>query len=800
MQQDCYHCGEPVPKGFKAELTIANEKREFCCFGCMAIAETIVSDGMEQFYQHRSALSEKASDFTQAQEDELKLYDSPELQEDFVEQYDNYSVANLSISGITCAACIWLLEREINKLEGVEAFAVNHSSHKARLQWKRDELPLSTVLIKVRQLGYRALPFQEDQVRKQAHKERRTSILRIAIAGIATMQNMMFSVPLYLGMYSGIDSQFLSLFRWVSMLMCIPVICYSALPFYRAAWRDIQTRHLTMDIPVSIAILAAFAASSYITMFTEPSVESDVYFDSISMFAFFLLLGRFLEMLARHKHLNTDIELSELLPTTAQIQTENGEESVPARRIVAGDKVIVRQGEVIPVDGVVLEGESRVDESALTGEFLPILKTPGTNVSGGTANVENTLTIQASSTLRNSRVSAILQMLDKAQSEKPKTAQIADQIASYFVLFVLLSTGGVGLYWSLQGSEDVFAIVLSVLVVTCPCALSLATPTALTAANTALRKKGFLMAKSHAMEAMQHISDIIFDKTGTLTEGNLVLVNTHIPERSTATPATVLEIAAALESHSSHPIAQVFSPYLKSSATDTETVLGQGIQGNYQGKHYRLGTLKFASTNPNPTQSFDEQGLCIYLSDGQDVLAQFVLNDALRESSARCVQDFQKEGIHVHILSGDQEHNVAQIASQLGVQHWQAEQSPERKLAYVKDLEQQGKQVAMVGDGINDLPVLSGARLSIAMGGASDITKLNSDAVLLNNHPEVLNETFQHARLTRKIIKQNMAWALGYNLLMLPMAAMGWIPPYFAALGMSLSSLIVVMNSLRLTR
>lgn len=796
MQQDCYHCGEPIPSGFKAELSVSGQPQAFCCYGCMAIAETIISGGMESFYKHRSELSEKASEFTSVQQGELRLFDTPELQADFVDEFDTYSVAHLSISGITCAACIWLLEREISKLDGVQGFSVNHTTHKARLQWNKRQLPLSDILIKIRRLGYQAHPYQEDQVRQRAHKERRTSIIRIAVAGIATMQNMMFSVPLYLGIYSGIDKEFLSLFRWVSMLMCIPVVCYAALPFFKAALRDLKTRHLTMDIPVSLAIIGAFLASSYVTIFTEPSIESDVYFDSVSMFTFFLLVGRFLEMLARHKHLNTDIELGALLPATALVRTESGEASIPARKIQAGDQLIVRQGQLIPVDGIVIEGSSRIDESALTGEFIPVPKRLHDHVSGGTANVENTLVIEATATLQKSRVSAILQLLDQAQSEKPRTVELADHIASYFVLFVLLATLGVGVFWTLQGSDNVFAIVLSVLVVTCPCALSLATPTAMTAANTALRKKGFLMAKAHVLEAMTQITDIIFDKTGTLTQGKLALQHTLTHQCS---EQQALEVAAALEDHSSHPIAQVFKPYFTSSASQVSTDLGKGIRGEYQGKLYRLGTLHYAQHKAQQNPFDTPEGITIYLADDENLLAQFVLSDELRESSEACVEHFKSQGIEVHILSGDQEQNVAHIAKQIHVDHWQFEQSPEQKLAYVKRLETQGKQIAMVGDGINDLPVLSGARLSIAMGAASDITKLNSDAILLNNHPEVLNETFDHAITTRSIIKQNMAWAIGYNLVMLPLAGAGWVPPYFAALGMSLSSLIVVLNSLRLT-
>jgi len=811
MSLDCYHCHEHIPAGFHAEMDISGETQKFCCYGCLAIAETIVSGGLENFYQHRTHASEKPDDFSQTQKDELLLYDDPELQLDFVDTQDKQSETALSISGITCAACIWLLEREVNKLTGVHRFCINHTTHKANLVWRNDECKLSHTLLKIRQLGYKAQPYQEDIARQTAQSEKRSAIFRIAVAGIAAMQNMMFSIPLYLGMYSGIDSEFISFFRWVSLLMCIPVVAFSALPFFKAAIRDIRTRHLTMDIPVSLAIAAAFLASCFVTMAGEPSLETDVYFDSVAMFTFFLLLGRFIEMQTRHRHLNSDIEMGRLLPSTATIHTDDGEISKPAHQLQLGEILVVRQGQTAPADGIVVDGESRVDESALTGEFLPIYKKVGSPINGGTANIENTLFIKITATPKRSRVASIIKLLDKAQSEKPQTVRLADQIASYFVAGVLFSAVAIGLFWYIYDPERVFTIVLSVLVVTCPCALSLATPTAMTSTNTHLRNKGLLITKSHVLEAMNQITDIIFDKTGTLTEGKLTIE--QILTFNDTTEAEALEISAALEHHSSHPIAHAFFPYFKTPASNVNSHLGKGIEGDYAcseagvssevnvAKRYFLGSLDFLSV-PKSQKSLkiDYPGLSLFLSDGDKLLAQFLLNDTLRQDSKASIQEFQARGITTHILSGDQANSVRSTANSLGITSYEFAQSPEQKLNYVKNMQDEGKQVAMIGDGINDLPVLSGAKLSIAMGEASDITKLNSDAILLNGHMTVLNEAFQSAHRTRKIIKQNISWAITYNVCMLPMAALGWVPPYFAALGMSLSSLFVVFNSLRLKR
>lgn len=799
----CFHCGETIPHGFTAELNIQHQTQAFCCYGCLAVAEMILSDGLENFYQHRSALAPKPDEFSARQQQELKLYDDPALQQDFViDNEEQFREASLSISGITCAACIWLLEKEITTLPGVVRLTINHSSHKAILVWDPKVGNLSDSLIRIRQLGYQGFPYHRSQVKERTQKERRTTIFRIAVAGIAMMQNMMFSVPLYLGMYSGIDANLLSLFRWVSLFMSLPVVLFAALPFYRAAWRSLKAGHLTMDLPVSIAILAAFGASCVVTLLQADSLEADVYFDSVAMFTFFLLLGRYIEMQTRHKHLDIDASMGDLLPATATRLEDDIETGIPSQLIDLGDQLLVRQGQTVPADGIITEGSSRFDESALSGEYLPVLKAQGAHISAGTANVENSVTMKVTAIPKASRVSTIIRLLDHAAAEKPDTAIMADRVASYFIALVLGACTLTGFYWYFHDIDRVFPIVLAVLVVTCPCALSLATPTALTAANTALQKLGFLITKGHVLEALTSSTDVIFDKTGTLTEGVLELAETNC--YANYDEAQVLAIAAALEAHSSHPIAKVFEPYFALAAKQVSTRLGKGLQGQLNGRDYFLGNWKFISEqtpqlNPQQTRhTTPHAGACIYLSDGKQLLARFLLRDKVREDARACVSALQSSGIRVHILSGDHQFSVRHTALELGIKHLKAEQSPEEKLAYVRKLQTEGCQVTMVGDGINDLPVLSGARLSIAMGNASDLAKLNSDAILLNERLSVLAEAFDRARNGRKVIKQNITWAILYNITMLPLAAAGMIPPYFAALGMSISSLAVVFNSLRL--
>lgn len=804
MSQQCFHCGEPIPTGFSAHLEIKGQQEFFCCYGCQAVAELILTDGLENFYQHRTALAAKPKELEADEVTQLKLYDDPLLQEEFVQSSDENNSnkqTSLSISGITCAACIWLLEREISRLKGVVNFSINHSTHKAFIEWD-DSFKLSEALLQARKLGYKAKPYRHHEAKVAAIREKRMAIFRIAVAGIATMQNMMFSIPLYLGMYNDTDTQLIGLFRWVSMFMAAPVVLFSALPFYQAALRSLRSKRLSMDVPVTIAIIIAFLASSYTTITTVPTLESDVYFDSVAMFAFFLLVGRFVEMQTRHHFLSDDADMDQLLPETATIIEDGEAKSIVSHRIAKGDILRIKQGEIAAADGHVIKGQSLFDEAALTGEFLPVSKTENDFISAGTANMENTIEILVSAPAKSSRLSSIVRLIGQAQAAKPKTQTIADNIASYFVALVLLACTATGIYWYFHDSQHVLAITLSVLVVTCPCALSLATPTALTGATAALRKLGFLLAKNHVLEAMSRADDVIFDKTGTLTEGKLNIAN--IEALSDINEEQALSIATALEQETHHPIARAFSNTCTLKADQVTHHTGQGISGSIDGVSYYLGSARFIQQKTNCTlvanAHRDPHYSHVFLSSDTALIARFDLSDTLRPEAVATVENLIKRGSTVHILSGDQELAVQRIGEALGIEQVYAEQSPEDKLAYVKALQDKGRRVVMVGDGINDLPVLAQADLSIAMGSASDLTKLNSDAILLNEHLEVLAKAFDHAGKTRKIIKENIGWALGYNVCMLPLAMLGLVPPYFAALGMSLSSLIVVFNSTRLRR
>lgn len=794
----CYHCSLPVPEDTRYSVVIDGSEQSMCCPGCQAVASTIISTGLSQYYNYRTSPAVTANPLEQSLLDELRLYDRADIQQDFVSiGRDNHAEALLIIEGITCAACTWLIEHQLTQLSGVDSCTVNLSNARARVVWDPAEILFSDILATLYRIGYRGHPYQpakEDALRIQ---ENRLFIKRLGVAGIGMAQVMMYAVALYAGAFEDIALEHRDFIRWVSALIATPVVFYSARPFFSAAWRNLATRHLGMDVPISIAIAGAYSASLWST-FTQ---GREVYFDSVCMFTFFLLLGRFLEFRARNRMDQASNALNKLLPDSVILLQHEQQRVVAVRDLKPGDEILVKAGQAIPTDGIVIDGHSSADESAISGEFLPVTKTPSDLVIAGSLNVENPIAIRVTEVGAHTRLSGILRMLDQARAAKPPIAILADKVAQYFVGGVILLAALVALTWWLIAPQEAFWITLSVLVVTCPCALSLATPTALTAATGSLHKLGFLITHSHTLEALSQASHVIFDKTGTLTEGKLTLE--QLVPVATMSKHQCYNIAAALEVNSEHPIANAFNrgsmraEYVKLQA-------GAGIEGVLDGMRYRIGTPEYAlePSGLDPRQIEQpagiEQGQWILLADSDRAIAWFQMNDQLRPDAKSTVNRLADMGFKIELLSGDYSGNVANIANQLGIRDFTAGASPQDKMTHIQNLQHSGAKVIMVGDGINDIPVLASADVSVAMTNASDLTKTNADTILLSGQLAHLAEAIDRAAKTRSIIKQNIAWALIYNLLALPLAALGHIPPYLAAIGMSTSSLVVVFNALRL--
>lgn len=771
-------------------------ERAFCCHGCRAVFDTIHSEGLDSFYEFRTAPAVTPRTLSRADVERIRELDHPVAQEAFVAPVKGGQEAQLLIGGITCAACIWLLERHLTALPGVQSFTVNHSTQRARLVWSPENARLSDLLIAIHELGYTASPYHADEAELTLKAENRTAIIRLLVAGIGTMQSMMLAVPLYFEMISEVSPEFIQLFRWFSLLVATPVVLYSARPFFSNAIRDVRSRHLTMDVPVATAIGLAYAASAWVTFFGG----DEVYFESVCMFTFFLSLGRFIETRARYRAGLTGAALGSYQPRVATLLRGGDAEVVAAHQLKPGDRIRVKPGETLAVDGVIVAGHSTLNEAALTGEYLPESHGAGDEVFAGSINGEGPLEVEVLRTGSRTRLSGILRILDRVQSEKPRIARMADRIAGVFVSRVLIIAPLVWFGWWLAGADNAFDITLSVLVVTCPCALSLATPTALTSATLRLRRMGFLPTRGHTLESLGDIDTVVFDKTGTLTEGRLHLL--EVSPLGDLTREQLLAIAAGLEQYSEHPIAEVFRNTRPEPVSEVTNELGQGLTGLWSGKPVIIGHLGFveAATGTSVPQLDDVTGIDLWLAVDGRVQARLVIDDRVRTDAADTIRTLQARNIRTVMLSGDRSNHVARVADELGVDEAVGGASPEEKLAHLQALSDQGHKIMMVGDGLNDLPSMAGASVSVAMGSATDLTQLRADGILLGGQLELLVRAIDASRETRRIIRQNMMWALGYNLLALPLAAAGLVPPWLAAIGMSLSSLVVVLNALRLSR
>ncbi len=770
-----------------------------CCHGCQAVAQAIVDGGLTSFYEHRETPSRKPQDLIPEALQRLELYDQPALQRSFV-QVDGLSTktASLILEGITCAACVWLNERHVNALPGVLDFSVNYSTHRARVHWDDGQIHLSGILKAIGEIGYVAHPFDPGRQEALYKREKSAALRRLAVAGLGAMQVMMLAIAMYSGDYGGMDDDMRTFMRWISLLLTLPVVFYAAAGFFTTAWRDLRHRQLSMEVPVSLAIGGAFAASAWSTI----SHGTEVYFDSVCMFAFFLLTSRYLEMGARHRAGAAAEALVKLLPATATRLTAAGEQVVAVSELAPGDRVLVRPGETIPADGRVVDGRSSVDESLLTGESLPRPRAVGDELVGGSVNVESPLQLTVDKVGADTLVSAIVRLLDRAQSEKPRVARLADRVAGWFVGALLIVAAAVALWWWLHAPQQAFAVTLSVLVVTCPCALSLATPTAVTAASGALTRLGLLTTRGHALETLAQASHALFDKTGTLTRGMLQLSDVELLAPDRADRARCLALAAAVESGSEHPVAKALCAHAPQTPRVSELSAqpGQGIEGVIDGHHYRVGSPAYvAALGGREVPELLANGATqVLLGDREGPLARFELRDELRDDADLAIRQLRELGLEVEILSGDAAAAVERVAGQLGVTHARSGMRPDDKLARVRELQAAGFCVAMIGDGVNDAPVLAGADVSIAMGQGAQLAHASADMVVLSERLSALPEGFRKARATRTVIKQNLAWAILYNLAAVPLAAAGLVAPWMAAIGMSFSSLIVVFNALRL--
>lgn len=795
----CFHCGLPVGNA-AFPVRVEDVERPTCCRGCQAVAQTIIDNGLGAYYRNRTAMAPSAQGAA-AVPAELGVYDMPEVQRNFVRDADEHEKeASLLIDGVTCAACVWLIEQRIARLAGVSAVSLNYATRRARVRWDSRVTALSAILGAVAGLGYSAHPYDAGRAEERLRRERGVLLWRLFIAGFSMMQVMMYAVPVYIAEGS-MTPDIEQLMRIASLVLTLPVALWSAIPFYSGAWRDLRRTRVGMDVPVTLGIVIAFSASVYATW----TASGTVYFDSVSMFVFLLLGARFLEMEARAKAVRTQERLVRLVPATAErILGDGSGERIAAAALNPGDLVRVRPGEAIPADGIVVEGSSKSDEALLTGESRPVNKRPGDTLTGGAMNLDGVVTMRVSRIGEDTVLAGIVRLMDRAQTERPRIAQLADHVARWFVAGLLLLTLATFAVWWQIDPQRAMWVAVAMLVVTCPCALSLATPAALTAATGSAYRDGVLVTRGTALETLARATHFVFDKTGTLTSGRMALAG--VRALGSESSAQCLALAAALESWSEHPVGRALvaaANGVHPVASGVSVVTGQGIEGSVGGRLLRIGRPEYVAalhgqSLPSDLECVPDAIAVVALGDEQGWIALFLLDDVVRHDAPALVRELVAGGAQVSLLSGDRRQRVAHTAFELGITDYVGGATPADKLAYVERLQAQGAVVAMVGDGVNDAPVLARAQVSIAPGSGTELAQVSADIILLSDRLDVLADAVRNARRTLSVIRQNLGWAMAYNGVALPLAMAGMVTPLVAAVGMSASSLLVVLNALRL--
>ncbi|WP_126670923.1 heavy metal translocating P-type ATPase [Moraxella catarrhalis] len=839
----CFHCGEVLPK--EPFFTMIFDKpRPMCCLGCQLAAQSIVEAGLSQYYLDRREISPTAS---LPEAINFDAYNHADIKEQFVYAENGGSTAELSVTNLKCSACTWLIETRLRSLDGVRACQVNLTQQRMRVNWDDGILSIGEILKTVHSVGYDAKPYRQDTHEAMLKRQNQQMLIRLGIAALGAMQAMMFSIGMYFGAYSGILVEHRDFLRYVSLFVSIPVFFYSGVPFFMSAYHALRTRQINMDVPVSIALILTFFASLYATIIGA----GETYFDSVSMFIFFLLAGRYIEHNARLKASNmaSDLvviepilvtkldEASDLVQALATDQAQAAIETwlatkgdmdkrisqigqddnakILAQSVKVGDVIWIESGCQIVADGVLLSKTATVSQSLLTGESDLIVKTRGERLAGGSQNDSQPLLMLVTDDVDNSQIALIDRLMNRAMSEKPQIAQDADKMARWFVARVLLLSLLVFVVWYFIDKTQALWATVAVLVATCPCALSLATPIALTVATNRLASFGFLPTRGHTVQTLAKVSHVAFDKTGTLTLGqaNLLAVVSDYPDDD------ILALAAALEIGSRHPVAKAILTaahglHLPAVQEMSHHIAG-GVEAVSQGVRYRIGHASFVTDQASSQPDFDygryqenledyQANMSVLLSAWQDgswrLIARFYFNDPIRTDAHQMIEQIKSSGMIPLMLTGDPNPNALKVAKTLGIDQAYYGLTPEDKVSYIKQLQQDNHIVLMVGDGINDAPVLAAANVSTAIAGAADLAQVSSDSVLLGGRLHSIPKAIHLSIKTQAIIRQNLKWALVYNALVLLPAAFGYVPPWLAAIGMSLSSLVVVSNAMRIKK
>ncbi len=805
QHKNCFHCGLANSEKNKFETEIEGNKQQFCCLGCLSVCKMIYKSGLQGFYQ-RTPDGQLLAPPPEPPKD-ISLYDLDDVQSEYVDSLGETRNIHLLVEGIHCAACVWLIERTLSNTAGIIDIKVNLANKRLHIRWNNEQIKLSNIIQRLSETGYAALPFDPETAEGAIKKQNRTLLLRMAFAAFAMMNLLWVSIALYSGADKG---EFRSLFHWIGFALATPTLLYSGWPFLKGAWTGLKQLHLTMDLPIAIGATITYAYSVYVTV-TESQI-GEVYFDTVVNFIFVILVGRFLEAKSKRHAIAATQRLLDLQPKVANVIRDGKTQIVPIRSVKQNETVLIKAGNKIPVDGIIIKGQSSINEAMLNGESIPVKKSVNDHVSAGTINIDSALTVKVENTLRKTALGKIISLVEEAQASKAPIQCIADKIVPWFVAITLLLATLTFIWWYSSGIEHALLAATAVLIITCPCAFGLATPMAIAVASGLGAHEGILVKNGAVLEYLSDINHFVFDKTGTLTEGKIQV--THI-YTDNIDEEKLLHITAQIEQYSEHSIAKAITNEAKKrnltlntdSVNHFENKAGFGIKADFDNKNIVIGTSNWLKENnieinkdlQNKATEFENQGIsCIHIAINKNEAGLIVIADKLRADAKQLIENLRKDNIKLTLLSGDRKNVAEAIAKELGGMNVIAEVLPEDKDNVIKQLQKKGERVAMVGDGINDAPALIRADVGIAVGSGTDVSMESADIVLLSNELEKIRQASQLSRRALKTIRQNIGISITYNVIMVPLAMMAFVTPLVAAISMPVSSLAVIGNAARI--
>lgn len=794
----CDHCHLEYESSFLVEDTSLETPKYFCCKGCQGVFHLLYSEGLNNFYEK---MGETTLNPPSLDKDDTSRFDLEGFLAKYVKHKEGFSEISLIIEGIHCAACVWLNEKILSKQEGIIEVSINHTSHKAKIVWDSATIKLSTIIETIRSIGYNAYPYDPSSGEERATAQKRDYYSRLLVGVFASMNVMWIAIAQYAGYFTGMQSDIKNILNFGEFVLATPTLFYTGAVYFKGAYYGIKHRYVNMDMLVATGASLTYIFSLY-AMFSQ---NAEVYFDSVTMIITFVFAGKYLEVLTRKKAVDTLDAFGGAMPLEVMLIKGNEKLLTSIESVQVGELIEIRAGDKVVIDGVVELGEGSFDFSRLSGESQPVFKKEGDKILSGSICLDSVIRYRATHNFSSSMLSRIVSLLEDAMSKKPKIEKLANHISGYFsrTILILAVLTWIGWFYASGSFETGLIVAISVIVIACPCALSLATPVATLVGLGRGAKRGILFKEASFLESMAKCDTLVLDKTGTITKGKPEVVFT---EYLKAFDKTLLY---TLVSNSTHPVSQGIATFLKAEEEFTckpfssiKTVEAKGMVAIFEGEKIVGGNERmmqeegiahqYVSPHKELTQFF-------FAIEGE-LVAVFGLKDSPKDDAKESISKLKALGLEIIMLTGDHEKAAAEIAKEVGIQNYKASLLPHEKASFIETLQQNGKMVIMAGDGINDTLALSQSQIAISMGSGTDVAVEVSDVVLVNDTFQSLYEALVLSKKTFTIIKENLIFSLVYNAITVPLAMSGYVIPLVAALSMSLSSLVVVGNSMRINK